>query len=740
MSTLTDSGLSGSDVFSSILCETDALLSVPSSTGSPCDEMHHLPEGDCRSSLGLALDEDPLLSFEHSSSYGTDLYCSPPLMHTEHGSPSSHLHHNAIDMESAFEHRAQHHQSAVQQQKHGLTSSLASAFPAVFTDSFSLPFSSSPSSPTASPPGSPSTNMDLGVDEYTASCDSDSEPGSPPQQTAASQQAQLSSDELQPLSPPVASPNATSQLAQQLLPGVQPLCVVKQEPPGLSARPNLPLPLQQGGASSLGRKRERLDAVCPSQRSRGNHGQVVGRGDFEELDQHTVSLMGSKEIDVYIRQLRNHRHVPPDELRTLRRLRRLAKNRESAQQSRRRRKQYVTELEASNSHLRRENAQLRTENARLNEALRYATAAAAAVASSGDGGRAVSARDAKAAGVCMLVVLFSFGLFFSAVDSPDAHFSPLPLLTELGAPEVAPTQAYSGRALLALEAAATDSQRQQTARPGAPPLFEPSALSALQADMQASPPSPSATISTLPALTALASPLAAAPPQYVSTGTHYAVPTVESVGAQRRSELLARHHSADASSTSLVLGHKRSLDLDQQQSDKRQRALVTLADTDDSPDGQQRAHARALAAATKLGETLHVPTIVAEGLDSRIQWRDDTSYMYCPSAHAIAPSPEVLVRAAHSENLLEDAANDDSFRLSFLVPSSTGDVDTTFSVNADESNQNQNQNETETDSSATLFEITCKVIDIQVYPGRVGSAAHVQPQQQHHNSMVHSSA
>jgi len=115
----------------------------------------------------------------------------------------------------------------------------------------------------------------------------------------------------------------------------------------------------------------------------------------------------------------------PDEERQIKRQRRLIKNRESAQKSRLRKKMYIEDLEAKVKAVVTQSEMLLQENNALKEEIKLLTkyinktpGLAEEIASSRPKAAAATApiRNVKAAGVCLLIVLFSFGLFFNNVQ------------------------------------------------------------------------------------------------------------------------------------------------------------------------------------------------------------------------------------------------------------------------------------------------------------------------------------
>jgi hypothetical protein len=136
-------------------------------------------------------------------------------------------------------------------------------------------------------------------------------------------------------------------------------------------------------------------------------------------------------------------NVVPDEERQVKRQRRLIKNRESAQKSRMRKKMYIEDLETKVKSLASHNDILLQENNALKEEITYLTkfinktpGLAEEIAHSRPKGTVPPIRNVKAAGVCLLIVLFSFGLYFNNVQQFGNNGPALPF--EGGAREPIP--------------------------------------------------------------------------------------------------------------------------------------------------------------------------------------------------------------------------------------------------------------------------------------------------------------
>jgi len=173
----------------------------------------------------------------------------------------------------------------------------------------------------------------------------------------------------------------------------------------------------------------------------------------------------------------NSRSPSPDDDRQLKRQKRLIKNRESAQLSRQRKKVYIEDLERKvvilteeketlikrNASLTKENQSLREEVLQLKSNTGQLGNAAKKLATS---------RSAKAAGICLMIVLFSFGLFFNTTQRGLVPFEP----AIEGIPEVVPQRANArgfGRTLNAVNE--EDSKKKETEEKRLIEIPEPSA-------------------------------------------------------------------------------------------------------------------------------------------------------------------------------------------------------------------------------------------------------------------------
>jgi regulator of replication initiation timing len=142
---------------------------------------------------------------------------------------------------------------------------------------------------------------------------------------------------------------------------------------------------------------------------------------LEEGTPSPVRALIPKTIDST--QAFSYSSAPPEEDRHVKRQRRLIKNRESAQLSRMRKKIYIDDLERKVSVLTQDNdiltkrvASLVNDNLQLSEKVNNLTnilkqnqTQRKSVATNAS----TTNKNLKTAGVCMLMILFSFGLFFN---------------------------------------------------------------------------------------------------------------------------------------------------------------------------------------------------------------------------------------------------------------------------------------------------------------------------------------
>jgi len=187
-----------------------------------------------------------------------------------------------------------------------------------------------------------------------------------------------------------------------------------------------------------GRKRTATQAAAPVAAPAPSIGTTTKGLSREELLQ-----LSSRGLEAYTQQQTSGKILSPDDERLLKRQKRLIKNRESAQLSRLRKKVYIEELEKKVSQLTTENdtlskqiAAIATDKKKLHEEVLYLqniikqSPALMQIANSHStlNNSAVakkplqpSPKNMKAAGICLLIVLFSFGILFNT-NNPNFSF------------------------------------------------------------------------------------------------------------------------------------------------------------------------------------------------------------------------------------------------------------------------------------------------------------------------------
>lgn len=161
--------------------------------------------------------------------------------------------------------------------------------------------------------------------------------------------------------------------------------------------------------------------------------------DFLFLSREDLLKLSSKELEDYAQTLAATRPLTVEEEKLLKRQRRLIKNRESAQLSRQRKKIYIEDLErqvsaltAENIHLSKKLSALSVNNHSLvEEVIQLQKVVKKNQSETHDvvpkKKQASSEQNLRKAGLCLMMVLFSFGLFMNPAQAPGApiHGNPV---------------------------------------------------------------------------------------------------------------------------------------------------------------------------------------------------------------------------------------------------------------------------------------------------------------------------
>jgi len=220
------------------------------------------------------------------------------------------------------------------------------------------------------------------------------------------------------------SPNHSPPFTQELFPTVAFLDDIEQISSDLAKNDVPPLPvntkIKQETCKIKAEGRKKKSRIAGKKRNI----QEANKNDPSILlDKEKILSLSSQQLEEYIQQL--SRPLTGEEEKQLKRHRRLIKNRESAQLSRQKKKQYVEDLEqqlellkAETSALREQLCHISSTNQQLEGQITYLHTF---IKEQGypTPGQTVpfNKNTAAAAGICMFVILFSFGLVFSAASN-----------------------------------------------------------------------------------------------------------------------------------------------------------------------------------------------------------------------------------------------------------------------------------------------------------------------------------
>jgi hypothetical protein len=168
------------------------------------------------------------------------------------------------------------------------------------------------------------------------------------------------------------------------------------------------------------------------------------------IENEPTSLSKEELLKLSTKGTENMVQVPREDEKQLKRQKRLIKNRESAQLSRLRKKIYIEELEKKVTHLTGDNdaltkqvSSLTNDKKRLQEEVLYLQSI---IKQNPDLSSALANRkppfqpkNVKAAGVCLLIMLFSMGLLFNSNQNSNLPFSKA---SREEIPEVIPKSTY----------------------------------------------------------------------------------------------------------------------------------------------------------------------------------------------------------------------------------------------------------------------------------------------------------
>lgn len=276
-----------------------------------------------------------------------------------------------------------------------------------------------------------------------------------PHSPSSSTSLEGSSDSPQPSPPQLSPETADVTLFSQV--GTQPFnvnsSVLSNSPEGVPIKQEMLRSAQPSVTVNV------TDLAQKAKNSKKRDRATKEESESQALSREELLKISSKGLEVFAQTLANGRQLSPEEEKQLKRQKRLIKNRESAQLSRLRKKIYIEELERKVTHLTSETDsltkqvhQLNQDKRKLQEEVMYLQSIIkqspelSEIASK----RALPAKNVKAAGICLLIVLFSVGLLFNTNQNQNS----LLLRNREEIPEVVPKVAgksvYAGRVLKSL--------------------------------------------------------------------------------------------------------------------------------------------------------------------------------------------------------------------------------------------------------------------------------------------------
>lgn len=166
--------------------------------------------------------------------------------------------------------------------------------------------------------------------------------------------------------------------------------------------------------------KKKQKTVTGSKRTR-NEMKSTNNNSVNYINENEISTMSSKALEEYIKAI--PRALTLSEEKTLKKQKRLIKNRESAQASRQKKKQYVEDLERNYKNVSEENERLRTTVETLSQKVTHLENCLRENRNNTENSiqsPTFNQNTAKLGAVFTFVILFSFGLFFVQNPVPQA--------------------------------------------------------------------------------------------------------------------------------------------------------------------------------------------------------------------------------------------------------------------------------------------------------------------------------